>query len=167
VTVLDEWASRWGVPAAAVFDLRMRLGIADLPALSIAESQGSESRQQSLVRLDAAQHGVWLTRNNVGALLDDRGVPVRYGLANESKEMNRRVKSGDLIGIRPIRIQQQHVGMLIGQFVSREVKHETWQWKGDSHELAQAAWANFVIAKGGDAAFCTGPGSFNYIGAKS
>lgn len=165
--MLDEWASRWGVPAAAVFDLRMRLGTADLPALTDGGRTGSESRQQQLVRLDAAQHGVWLTRNNVGALLDDRGVPVRYGLANETSAMNKVIKSGDLIGIRPVLIGPQHIGMTIGQFVSREVKHETWQWKGDKHELAQQAWANFVIAKGGDACFCTGPGSFNRFGVQT
>jgi hypothetical protein len=163
--MLDEWARAWGVPAAAVFDLRMRMMAVDMPNFADTGLTGSESRQQQLVRLDAAKHGVWLTRNNVGALVDDRGVPVRYGLANESKQMNQKIKSGDLIGIRPVLIQQWHVGMVIGQFVSREVKHETWQYKGDEHETAQLTWAHFVNAKGGDAAFCTGPGSFNRMGA--
>jgi hypothetical protein len=156
---LDEWAYAWGIPTAALTDLRMRMGIADA-APDVTGAPGSEVRQQSLVRLDAAQRGVWLTRNNVGALLDERGVPIRYGLANESKAQNQAVKSADLIGIRPILIGPQHIGTMIGQFVSREVKHAAWTYKGDKHEIAQLAWANFVLSKGGDAAFATGPGSF-------
>lgn len=159
---LDAWAKRWGVSALALADLRKSmLGSGDnAPPVLVAATSGSECRQQSLVRLDAAHNGVWLTRNNVGALVDERNVPVRYGLANESKEQNKVIKSADLIGIRPVLIGPQHVGMVIGQFVSRECKHETWQWKGDKHETAQLAWANFILSKGGDAAFCTGPGSF-------
>lgn len=158
---LSQWALKWGVSPAAVADLRLQLGIGADPDVVAGGREGSEARQQQLVRLDAAANGVWLTRNNVGALIDERGVPVRYGLANESKEQNKRVKSADLIGIRPVLIGPQHIGQVIGQFVSREVKHETWRWKGDKHELAQLAWANFVLAKGGDAGFCTGPGSFS------
>lgn len=159
---LDEWAAQHGVSPAALFDLRMRLGIVGdaLPPLEITGTLGSESRQQGLVRLDAARNGVWLTRNNVGALLDERGVPVRYGLANESKDQNKTIKSGDLIGIRSILIGPQHVGRVIGQFVSREVKKEGWRFCGDKHETAQQNWMNFVLSKGGDAAFVTGPGSF-------
>lgn len=162
---LDAWAARWGIPPAALFDLRLHMGVTFLPEVSAAAgTQGSEVRQQSLVRIDAAQNGVWLTRNNVGALIDTRGVPVRYGLANESKEQNRQVKSADLIGIKPITIQQHHVGSVIGQFVSREVKHAGWKFSGDEHEKAQLNWCNFVLAKGGDAAFTTGPGSFKQEG---
>lgn len=161
---LDQWAARHAITPAALLDLRIQLGIAflDMPTPDPeAGTPGSESRQQSLVRIDAAQKGVWLTRNNVGALLDKRDIPVRYGLANESKDQNKAVKSGDLIGIKPVVITQQHVGRIIGQFVSREVKKQGWTYSGDDHEKAQLAWANFVIAKGGDAAFCTGPGTFN------
>lgn len=157
MATLDEWAVWWGIDPAALLDLRLRMGVVFEARVSGAE--GSESRQQALVRLDAAQNGVTLFRNNVGALLDERGVPVRYGLANESKEQNKQVKSADLIGIKPVLVGPQHVGQVIGQFVSREVKHASWKWSGDKHELAQLRWAEFVIAKGGDAAFCTGPGS--------
>ena len=162
----DEWAHQWGIPLAALLDLRQRMGIAAdmMPLAQVVGDGGSESRQQSLVRIDAAANGVWLTRNNVGALLDERGVPVRYGLANESKAQNQAVKSADLIGVKPVLIGQHHVGKIIGQFVSRECKHETWRYKGDKHEVAQLAWCNFILSKGGDAAFCTGPGSFNKAG---
>lgn len=158
--ILDEWAAKWGVPYDALVDLRARVGITFVEA--VARGKAGESRQQSIVRLEAAQKGIWLTRNNVGALMDSRGIPVRYGLANESRAQNEVVKSGDLIGIRPIVIQPRHLGATIGQFVSREMKHEGWTYRGDKHERAQLAWINFVIGKGGDAAFATGPGSFNY-----
>ena len=159
--LLDLWARQWGIPVEALADLRMRIGIDVAPAVQVTASPGSESRQQSLVRLDAATNRVWLTRNNVGALMDERGVPVRYGLANESKTQNQAIKSADLIGIRSILIGPQHVGTVVGQFVSREVKHEGWKYKGDKHETAQLAWLNFINSYGGDAAFATGPGSFN------
>lgn len=163
--MLDAWARKWGVSAEAVADLRLTMGVADTGVLAAPATPtglpGSEARQQALVRIDAAQSGVWLTRNNVGVLLDETGRPVRFGLANESKKQNEIIKSGDLIGLRPVLIQQHHIGQVIGQFVSREVKHEGWKWKGDKHEVAQRNWLDFVVAKGGDAAFCSGPGSFN------
>lgn len=158
--ILDLWAIKWGVSTNALHDLRMMMGVDTNGARSATTEDGSESRQQSIVRMDAARHGVWLTRNNVGVLRDERGVPVRYGLANESKAQNMAVKSADLIGIKPVLIGSHHIGQVIGQFVSREVKWAGWQWKGDSHEQAQLAWCNFILSKGGDAAFATGEGSF-------
>lgn len=156
--MLDAWAIKWGIPAAAVLDLRMQMGVAYVEPVAVEGKPGSESHQQGLARLYAADSGVWLTRNNVGALQDDRGVPVRYGLANESKDQNKAVKSADLIGIRPILIGPHHVGQVIGQFVSVEMKHAGWNYKGDAHEVAQLAWLNFVLSKGGFACFATGPG---------
>lgn len=164
--LLDEWAVAWGVSPAALFDLRQRMGIAGagaMPAVVPDGKPGSEVRQQSLLRIHAAENGVWLTRNNVGALIDERGVPVRYGLANESKEQNKHIKSADLIGIRPILIGPQHLGKVIGQFVSVECKHETWKYKGDAHEVAQLNWSNFVNSKGGFACFASQPVIFNTI----
>lgn len=159
--MLDEWARAWGIAPQALADLRIRMGIAAagaMPVPAIDGTPGSEARQQSLVRLEAPKFRWWLTRNNVGALIDERGVPVRYGLANESKAQNESVKSADLIGIRPILIGPHHVGHTIGQFVSVECKHETWTYKGDKHEVAQKNWADFVLSKGGFACFATGPG---------
>lgn len=132
------------------------------PLADPAATPGSEARQQSLVRLDAAKHGVWLTRNNVGAFQDpDTGRLVRYGLANETKVQNSQIKSADLIGFRKRLIVTADVGTVIAQFVSRECKHEGWKYTGRGRELAQARWRDFIIAHGGDAAFASGPGSFD------
>ena len=160
MSTLDEWARRWGISADALLDLRRQMGVDNAPRIE-ATNDASESRQQSLIRLDAAANGVWLTRNNVGALLDERGVPIRFGLANESKAQNLAVKSADLIGIRPVLIGPHHVGQTIGQFASVECKKASWHYTGDKHEKAQVAWCEFVLSKGGFACFATGPGIFN------
>jgi hypothetical protein len=117
-----------------------------------------------MVRLEAAQAGYWLTRNNVGAYKAPNSSRwVRYGLANESKAQNELVKSADLIGFRQRVIISTDVGSRIAQFVSRECKAEGWQFNpNDEHEQAQARWRDFVNSNGGDAAFVSGPGSFQH-----
>jgi hypothetical protein len=117
----------------------------------------SESRQQSLIRLAASRKGWLLFRNNVGALIDSRGVPVRYGLANESKAMNEKIKSADLIGIEPVLITSDMVGQTIGRFVSIEVKEEGWKYTGNGREKAQKAWLQLIVTNGGRALFANDP----------
>lgn len=119
----------------------------------------TEAAIQTLVRLEASRKGLVLWRNNVGVLTDERGVPVRFGLANDSAAVNRNIKSADLIGIRPLLITPEHVGHTIGQFVSREVKAAGWRYTGTPREAAQLRWAELVLGLGGDAAFATGEGS--------
>ncbi len=160
MSVLHQWAIKHGVGIAALQDLQLMLGTLTLPDSAAASGPAkSEAWAQSAVRLEAGQKGVKLWRNNVGALLDRNGRLVRYGLANDSAEMNDKIKSGDLIGYRPVLITPAHVGHTLGQFVSREVKEPGWQYTGNAHEAAQLAWANSVNAAGGDARFCTGPGT--------
>lgn len=151
---LYQWATRHHIPPAALQELiGLMTSIPTGPDAPIDARAGSESSNQNLTRIDAARHGCTLWRNNVGALLDEKGRLVRYGLANESKEMNRLIKSSDLIGIRPITITAEHVGSVIGQFVAREEKELGWQYAADPRESAQLAFINFVNAKGGDAKF--------------
>lgn len=151
--ILTTWAARWGVPYAALAELYTLMGTHDAPG---ANPGMSEAGVQSRVRLAATKAGHMLWRNNVGALLDVRGVPVRYGLANDNKTINDRIKSGDLIGIHRLLIEPQHVGHVVGQFWSVECKEGSWTYRGDKHEQAQLAWANLVIANGGRAQFTTG-----------
>jgi hypothetical protein len=136
----------------------MHLHARDEPA-TLDPPKRSEAWAQSAVRLEGAQKGCMLFRNNVGALADDRGRWVRYGLANDSKKLNEEVKSGDLIGWRRVTITPPMVGCVIAQFVSRECKRPGWSYGGDDHERAQLKWAHLVLADGGDAGFATGPGT--------
>lgn len=160
---VDQWVIRWGIPAAAVRELKSVLAASDHAPPPVDPSRlSSEARVQSLIRVEAAQHGVWLTRNNVGAYVDpETGRLIRYGLANESKVQNAQVKSADLIGFRKRVILASDVGSTIAQFVSRECKAEGWKFSGTKRETAQAAWRDFINTNGGDAAFASGPGSFN------
>jgi hypothetical protein len=119
----------------------------------------SEAYSQSQVRLEAPRAGVTLWRNNVGVLTDLTGRPVRFGLANDSRQLNEALKSSDLIGWRPVLITPGHVGRTIAQFVSRECKAPGWKYTGTDRERAQKAWLDLVAAAGGDSAFATGPGT--------
>lgn len=141
-------------------DLQLTLGTYTLPLPPEAPGHGkSEAWAQSMVRLEASQKGVKLFRNNVGALQDKTGRLVRYGLANDSQQMNEVIKSHDLIGWRRRLIEPWMVGHVIAQFTAREVKAPGWQYTGEGREPAQLAFGNLVNADGGDAAFATGPGS--------
>lgn len=155
---LNEWAIKWGVPAAALEDLRRQFGCVNTDT-PIPEKGNNEAAVQARIRLEASDKGVRLWRNNVGVLTDDRGVPVRYGLCNESKQMNEAIKSSDLIGIRPVLITPAHVGHTIGQFIAREVKAPTWHYTGTKREQAQLRFLELVAAKGGDACFANSVGS--------
>lgn len=147
--VLHQWASEWGFSQHAVLDLLTRLGMGFEPE-RFAELEGwSEAAIQNKVRLDAVKSGVLLWRNNVGALPDETGRIVRYGLCNDSKEMNKRVKSADLIGITSELITPAHVGRTLGIFTGYEVKEYGWKYTGTAHEQAQAKFGQIVLSKGG------------------
>ena len=148
MNTIHDWSQRWAIPPAALADLHARLGMLYQPVVA-ADASMSEAGVQARVRLAASRAGLRLFRNNVGVT----EAHVRYGLANDSKQMNDVLKSADLIGIRSRIIQPGDVGTLIGQFVSLEVKHARWKWCGDDHEVAQQNWAALVTSMGGEARF--------------
>ena len=152
--MIDQWARRWRVPPAAMKELHSVL----CPDVDTG-GRLPESAVQAEVRLEASKAGVRLWRNNVGALRAEDGRMVRYGLANDSKELNGRIKSSDLIGIRPLLIDAGMVGCTIGQFVAREVKHGGWCYRGSERERAQLAFLQLVASLGGDACFAAGRGT--------
>ncbi len=116
-----------------------------------------EAATQPQIRLAAAQAGWNLYRNNVGALLDERGRPIRFGLANDSPQLNKRLKSGDLIGWRSFTVTPEWVGHRIAQFVSVECKASDWRLiPSDERGQAQLAWARLVERAGGHAGFARG-----------
>ena len=152
---LHAWAKRHGVTPAALAELLTLTGVN-----TVAQSDLSESAIQTNIRLEASRKGIKLWRNNVGVMHDaEAGIYVRYGLANESKQMNEVIKSGDLIGIAPIVITEAMVGNVIGQFVSREVKAGNWKYTGTPREVAQLNWINIVNSMGGNACFANSEGT--------
>ncbi len=154
----DEW--RIAHPDAAA-DLDGVLG-GLVPLNDGRPADKSEAWAQQQTRFSVAQQGGWTSRNNVGATpakCPDCGAPrrpIRYGLANDSAPMNKKVKSSDLIGIIPRLITPDMVGTTIGQFSAIESKRPGWQYKDTEHERAQAAFLALVQRLGGFATFSTG-----------
>ena len=73
----------------------------------------SEQAIQQQIRLELGVGPVRLWRNNVGALRDERGRLVTYGLCKGSS---------DLIGLRQLRIEERHLGLELGVFCALEIK---------------------------------------------
>jgi hypothetical protein len=89
-------------------------------------------------------------RNNSGACVDDTGRLIRYGLGNVSKEVNKVMKSSDLIGITPHVAQPEDVGRLFGIFTAEECKPVGWKLTpGDTRGAAQLNFINLVVSLGG------------------
>lgn len=76
-------------------------------------SSPSEHEIQQLIRLACGRGPVRLWRNNTGALIDQQGRFVRFGLCKGSS---------DLIGLRSLEITHELVGQRIAQFVALEIK---------------------------------------------
>ena len=73
----------------------------------------SEHEIQQRIRLACGQGPVRLWRNNSGALVDQQGRLVRFGLCKGSS---------DLIGLRTLEITPELVGQRLAQFVALEIK---------------------------------------------
>lgn len=159
---LEQWAARW-IPRENITQ-----AFAELAACSIVTPEPDalvggklEGYVQSTVRLEAARASppCYLWRNNIGAGKIADGRFVRWGLANDSKALNERMKSGDLIGLRSIMITAAMVGSRFGQFISRECKREDWKYSGTLEENAQLNWCTLINSLGGDARIVKAPGS--------
>lgn len=157
MTAFRQWADDWDVPMAAVVDYEQRCGLCGTP--DVVRDDRSEAYVASRLRLEASQKGVLLMRNNVGALKDEKGRVVRFGLCNSSKEENAKIKSSDWLGVRKRLILPADVGTIIGQIVARETKRPDWVYSGTGREPAQFAFINLINAYGGDACFATGEGT--------
>lgn len=166
-----DWAVEFNISPHAVEALVERLGGNSTPNVTGKEPL-SEAGVQSRLRLKAAEAGVHLWRNNVGAtkarethecprcqhrFIVERP-PLRYGLANDSSALNDVLKSSDLIGITPRVVTPADVGKTLGIFTAYEVKHGGWVYSGtDDHIQAQLNFLLLVSRLGGIAAFANNP----------
>lgn len=73
----------------------------------------SEQAIQQEIRLALGHGAMRLFRNNTGALRDESGRLVRFGLCEGSS---------DLIGLRRVEVTEELLGQMVGQFVALEVK---------------------------------------------
>lgn len=118
----------------------------------------SEAGVQTQVRLTMARLGALLYRNNSGAFVDERGRQVRFGLGNDSAQLNKQIKSSDLIGVTPVVITPEMVGRTVGVFTALEVKEPGWHLTpGDQRGQAQLRFINLIRSVGGFAGFVTDP----------
>ena len=116
-----------------------------------------ESEIQQLILIEASKHNIKLWRNNSGALKDATGRLVRYGLGNTSEQINKELKTSDLIGITPFMIN----GIVTGIFTAIECKKEGWVFNpNDAREKAQLNYINAVISRGGIAGFASSVDEF-------
>jgi hypothetical protein len=106
----------------------------------MASSSPSEHEIQQRIRLACGRGAVRLWRNNTGALVDQQGRFVRFGLCKGSS---------DLIGLRSLEVTTEMVGQRIAQFVALEIKA--------AHGVVspeQRAFLHLVRQLGGVAAVC-------------
>lgn len=117
---------------------------------------GAEFDIQQRIRIAGAAHGTPLLRNNSGALRDENGRMVRFGLGNDSARLNSAFKSSDLIGIFPVVVLPEHVGRTFGLFFAVEVKKPGWKFNPkNEREVAQANFGQWVRNHGGMFTFAT------------
>lgn len=154
----DEWSQRH--PHAAL-ELCVMLNATAHDMTPDGEGK-TEAWSQQQARFNITAQGGYAWRNNVGATpskcehCGEPLRPVRYGLANDSKKLNEKIKSSDLILAIPRVIRPQDVGTTIAQFGAVETKHPGWRYTGTEREVAQAAWLALIKRLGGFACFSTG-----------
>ena len=95
----------------------------------------SEQHIQQRIRIACSRGSTRLWRNNTGAMRDERGQLVRFGLCPGS---------ADLIGYRSITITPEMVGQTVAVFAAVEVKALTGR-----PTAQQTAFLEHVIAAGG------------------
>ena len=150
--MIEQWALKHGVSAQALLELRHMLGAASQPEYKHADAT-TEAGVKSRERLLAAKTGGVLWRNNSGAFKDEQGNFIRYGLCNDSKKVNDKIKSADLIGIMPVTVTERMIGQTIGQFTAIETKKPGWVFKNTEREQAQLKFLQLVDSLGGYARF--------------
>ena len=128
----------------------------------MATSEAGVQQQTRLLHCQLTNGQIW--RNNSGAMTDETGRVVRYGLGNDSAQLNRVIKSSDLIGITPVRIEPHMVGYWLGVFTAYECKPPGWRLiPSDARGLAQERFLSIVKESCGFAGFVTDPNDIHGI----
>lgn len=112
----------------------------------------SEADVQTGTVAAAARLNIRLLRNNSGVMFNPNGQPVRFGLGNTSKKLNRVFKSSDLIGF-------DHFGF----FIAVECKEPGWKFTGTERETAQFNFLNCAASNGAFGAFISHPEQFTIL----
>lgn len=152
MTPIYQWAQRNNVPRPVLDELLLVLGLNEpiaskTPVILTYKTEVSVMQQ---VRLEATRRGARLFRNNVGVATED-GRVIRYGLCNESSQVNNVCKSSDLIGITPVVCG---CGQRYGVFTAYEVKKPTWKFlESDKRAVAQLNFVKLINSLGGIARF--------------
>jgi len=124
----------------------------------------SELEIQQLIQLEAPMHNCILLRNNSGAMKDVNGRVVRYGLGNQSKNINENFKSSDLIGVTSVVITPDMIGQKVAIFTAVEVKRKDWKpSQSDKRQIAQQNFIDFIKSKGGIAGFVNSIDTFKKL----
>ena len=154
---LTAWAARHAITPAAYSDLLHMLGLAVSPDTPTPTGKipTTEAEVQTWAQIEHARRtGGRLMRNNSGALMDETGRLVRYGLGNQSAAINKVMKSSDLIGITPVVCSCGHRW---GVFTAYECKAPGWKFRtSDERANAQLAFGKLVISLGGIFQFVQG-----------
>jgi hypothetical protein len=118
-----------------------------------------ESKASQVVRLRATARGSRVFRNNSGVLFNQEGVPIRFGLGNESKKINQEMKTSDFIGWTQITITPEMIGKKVAVFTAIEAKALGFKVKKiypkKSREHAQNKFITIVNNAGGIAGFAS------------
>ena len=118
-----------------------------------------EAKASQEVRLRASDWKSRIYRNNSGVLMNEVGVPVRFGLGNESKKINEQFKTSDFIGWTPVVVTSDMVGKTLAVFTAIEAKPLGFKVKSvypvKSREFAQNKFIELVRSGGGIGGFAS------------
>jgi len=133
--MIEGWFRKYNIPFEAQVELRMMF--VSHPRDDESPADGTEGDVQNLIRIHAAEIGDILWRNNSGAMTDEEGNFVRFGLGNDSTKLNKVYKSPDLVGLRKD-----------GKPLFIEVKKPGWRWTGSEHEKGQLNFLTHAASRG-------------------
>lgn len=122
-----------------------------------------EKEIEKEILAEAGRYNINLWVNNTGALDTPDGRHIRFGLGNSSHDINKRLKFPDRVGILPIKITPDMIGLTVGVFIGVELKREGWNYTGQGREEAQSNAIELIKRKGGIAGFVNSIDSFRKL----